>query len=85
MCYFMVEKGFLMLLKMATFPIKIEGTNVSDLATQDKVSDHSNLKTLTFKVFFKDYQQLLPITQVKVGKTSENLLNEVRQIIYYLY
>ena len=56
MCYFMVEKGFLMLLKMAIFPIKIEGTNVSDLATQDKVSDHSNLKTLTFKVFFKDYQ-----------------------------
>ena len=56
MCHFMVEKGFLMLLKMATFPIKIEGTNVSDLATQDKVSDHSNLKTLTFKVFFKDYQ-----------------------------
>ena len=56
MCYFMVEKGFLMLLKMATFPVKIEGTNVSDLATQDKVSDHSNLKTLTFKVFFEDYQ-----------------------------
>ena len=56
MCYFMVEKGFLMLLKMGIFPIKIEGTNFSDLATQDKVSDHSNLKTLTPKVFFKDYQ-----------------------------
>ena len=31
--------------------------------------------------------QRLPIAlaQVKVGKTSENLLNEIRQIIYSLY
>ena len=29
----------------------------------------------------------LPITlaQVKAGNTSENLVNEIRQIIYYLY
>ena len=31
--------------------------------------------------------QSLPIAlaQVKAGNTSENLLNEIRQIIYYLY
>ena len=31
--------------------------------------------------------QRLPIalTQVEIGKTPENLLNEIRQIIYFLY
>ena len=31
--------------------------------------------------------QRLPIAlaQVKAGNTSENLLNEIRQIIYYMY
>ena len=31
--------------------------------------------------------QRLPIAlaQVKAGNTSENILNEIRQIIYYLY
>ena len=28
---------------------------------------------------------LIALTQVKVGKTSENLLNEIRQIIYSFY
>ena len=28
---------------------------------------------------------LVAIAQVKVGNTSENLLNEIRQIIYSLY
>ena len=27
----------------------------------------------------------IAISQVKAGNTSENLLNEIRQIIYYLY
>ena len=31
---------------------------------------------------FKDY---LALAQVKAGNTSENLLNEIRQIIYFLY
>ena len=46
-----------------------------DLATQ--------LKTLTFK----EMLQRLPIilAQVKAGKTFENLLNEIRQIIHSLY
>ena len=60
------------------FPIKIEDTGFSD-----KVSDHSNLKILTPKQML----QRLPIAlaQVKAGNTSENLLNESRQIIYSLY
>ena len=41
------------------------------------------LKTLTPKQMF----QRLPIAlaQVKAGNTPENLLNEIRQIIYSLY
>ena len=60
------------------FTIKTEGTGFSG-----KVSDHSNLKILTTKQMF----QILPIAlaQVKVGNTSENLLNEIRQIIYSFY
>ena len=42
------------------------------------------LKILTPKQMF---QRLLPIAivQVKAGNNSENLLNEIRQIIYPLY
>ena len=60
------------------FPIKIEGAGLLDQA-----SDHSNLKILTPKQML----QRLPIAlaQVKAGNTSENLLNEIRQIIYSLY
>ena len=41
------------------------------------------LKILTLKQML----QRLPIkaAQVKAGNTSENLLNEIRQIIYFLY
>ena len=48
-----------------------------------KVSDHSNLKILSPVQIL----QRLPIAlgQVKAGNTSENLLNEIRQIIYSLY
>ena len=54
-------------------PIKIEGIGFSDFY-------HSNLKILTPKQIL----QKLSITfrRVKAGNTSENLLNEVRQIIY---
>ena len=56
------------------FPIKIEGTGFSN-----KVSNHSNLKILTPKKIL----QRLPIAfaQVKAGNTSENVLNEIKQII----
>ena len=48
-----------------------------------KASDHSNLKILSPKQML----QRLPVVlaQVKAGNTSENLLNEVRKIIYSLY
>ena len=48
-----------------------------------KFSDHSNLAILSPKQIL----QRLPIalTQVKAGNTLENLLNEIRQIIYSLY
>ena len=48
-----------------------------------KASDISNLKILGPKEMI----QRLPIAfaKVKAGKTSENLLNKIRQIIYYLY
>ena len=63
-------------------PIKIEGTGFSD-HTRDSVSDHSNLKILSHKQML----QRLPIAlaQVKAGNASENLLNEIRKIIYSLY
>ena len=46
-------------------------------------TDNSKLKVLTPKQML----QRLPIAlaQVKAGNNSENLLNEVRQIIYSLY
>ena len=46
-------------------------------------TDNSKLKMLTPKQML----QRLPIAlaQVKVGNNSENLLNEMRQIIYSLY
>ena len=58
------------------FPIKIDGSGVSDNA-----SDHSNLEILTPRYML----QRQPIAQVKAGNTSENLLNEIRQIVYSLY
>ena len=52
------------------FPIKIKGKGFSD-----KVSDNSNLKSLTYKHIL----QRLPIafTREKSGNTSKTLLNEI--------
>ena len=48
-----------------------------------KVSDYSNLKILTPK---QGLQRLpIALAQVKAGNASENLLNEIRQIMYSLY
>ena len=51
--------------------------------TKYKTKYGEGLKTLTPKQML----QRLPIalTQVKAGNTSENLLNEISQIIYSLY
>ena len=53
------------------------------IARRAKVFDHSNLKILSRKHML----QRLPIafSQVKVGNTSENILNEIRQIINSLF
>ena len=58
------------------FLIKFEGSGLLN-------TDQSKLKILTPKQLL----QRLPIvlTQVKVGSSSENLLNEIRQIVYSLY
>ena len=60
------------------FPIKFESTGFSD-----KAPYHSSFKILTPKQML----QRLPIAlaQVKASNTSENLLNEIRKIIYSLY
>ena len=48
-----------------------------------KLSDYSNLKILSPKQMLQ--WLLIGLEQVKAGNTSENLLNEIRQIIYSLY
>ena len=47
-----------------------------------KISDHANLKILSHKQML----QTLPtaVTQVKASNTSENLLNEIKQIVHSL-
>ena len=58
------------------FLIKFKGSGILN-------TDHSKLKILTPKQML----QRLPIAlaQVKAGNNSENLLNEIRQIVYSLY
>ena len=55
----------------------------SELARVAKVSERKRLSILTPKQMF----QILPIAlaQVKAGNISENLLDEIRPIIYSLY
>ena len=50
---------------------------------RDKTSDHSNVKILSPKQMFQ--RSPIALVQVKAGKTSDNLLNEIRQFIYSLY
>ena len=47
-----------------------------------KLSDHLNLKILSPKQMLQRLS--IPLAQVKAGNTSENLLNEIRQIVYSL-
>ena len=68
----MVLNGF----KSKIFSIKSKGSGLLN-------TDRSKLKILTPKQML----QRLPIAlaQVKAGNNSENLLNEIRQIVYSLY
>ena len=56
---------------------------LAHVARVAKVSDHKSIKILTPNQML----QRLPIAlaQVKAGNISENLLNEISQIIYFLY
>ena len=68
----MVLNGF----KSKIFLTKSTGTDIVN-------TDDSKLKILTPREIF----QRLPtaLAQVKAGNNSENLLNEIHQIIYFLY
>ena len=48
-----------------------------------KVSDHSYLKILTPKQMLQ--RLAIALEQEKAGNTFENLLNKVRQMVYFLY
>ena len=48
-----------------------------------KVSSHSSLKISSPRQILQRF--LIALTQLKAGNTSENLLNEIRKIMYSLY
>ena len=61
-------------------------SRLSDLARVSrvaKVSDRIHIKILTPKQILQRFS--IALAQVKSGNTSENLLTEIRQIIYSLY
>ena len=74
-----------MLLKVNLFSLQLTkgsgNIGISDCVSE--ISGISHLKILSPK----DMLQRLPIAlaQVRAGDTSENLLNEIVQIMYYLY
>ena len=68
----MVLNGF----RSKIFLTKSKGTGIFN-------ADYSKLKVLTPKQMLQRLTVALP--QVKAGNNSENLLNEIRQIIYSLY
>ena len=68
----MVLNGF----KSKIFLRKSKGSGILN-------TNHSKLKILTPKQMLKRLP--IALAQVKAGNNSENLLNEIRQIIYSLY
>ena len=64
--------------KSKIFLTKFKGAGSGFLNT-----NHSKLKILTPKQMLKRLP--IALAQVKAGNNSENLLNEIRQIIYSLY
>ena len=70
----MIEKVFLMLLKVKYFQQKNEGTGILNF-------DRS--KILIPKQMPQRF--LIALAQVKAGNNSENLLNGIWQIVYSLY
>ena len=70
------EKWFLMNFKSKIFLTKPKGSEILN-------TNHSKLKILTPKEMLKRLP--IALAQVKAGHNSENLLNEIRQIVYSLY
>ena len=68
----MVPNGF----KSKIFLTKSTGTGILN-------TDNSKLKVLTSKQMLRRLPTAL--AQVKAGNNSESLLNEIRQIAYFLY
>ena len=65
-----------------------EGISPKDFSNhQNPIDLFKNVKDGNMILSHKQMLQRLPIStaQAKVGNTSENLLNEIRQIIYSLY
>ena len=56
--------------------------NVSKSIHEGK-HEGKGLKILTSNQMFKRLQ--IALAQIKAGNDSESLLNEIRQIVYYLY
>ena len=68
----MVLNGF----KSKIFLTKSKGSRILN-------TNYSKLKILTPKQMLKRLP--IDLAQVKAGNNSDNLLNEIRQIIYWLY
>ena len=74
--------------KSVIFPIKAtkgkrRPSNSAPVGRVAKFSDHSNSKILSTKQMLQRLS--IALSQVKAGSTSENLLNEITQIICSLY
>ena len=83
-----ILKRQLILLKTSSYLItnkKIKDIlrTLAHIACVAKICDHSRIKTLTPKQMLQRLPVALP--QVKAGKSFENLLNKICQIIYSLY
>ena len=74
--FYEAREAILNAFKSKIFLKKSTGSGISD-------TDNSKLKILTPKQMLE--RLLIALAQVKAGNNSENLLNEIRQIIYSLY
>ena len=65
-------------------PKKVNST-VEKIIDFNKQQKNKKLKILTPKQMLQGILQLIAFAQVKAGKTSENILKEICQIMYSLY
>ena len=83
--FFEDTENFLNAFRNGIFPLSPTlGTgHLSSLARVVKASDRLFLKILTPKQLFQNLP--IPLAKVKASNTSENLLNNICQILYSLY